>query len=88
MRGLGTNATNTTYVGSAIGTLQTDLIKNHTHTFTFTSGSHSAGIGVPDVSLVATSGLANSVTTSQQNITGGTETRPANQSVIYCIRYV
>ena len=88
MRGLGINATNTTYVGSAIGSLQTDLIKNHTHTFTFSSGSHSAGIGVPNVSLIDTSGFANSVTTSQQNITGGTETRPANQSVIYCIRYV
>jgi len=87
LRGLGTNATNTNYVGSAIGTLQTDVIKNHNHSFTFSSGSHQVNIGVSDVTLVATSGLLNSVNTSDN---GGstTETRPANQSVIWCIKYV
>ena len=89
LRGLGTNGTNTNYIGEAVGTLQTDAIKNHTHSVTYTGANANAGAGL-NISIInnlATSGLPSTLTSSQQNIAGTVETRPANQSVIWCIRY-
>ncbi len=88
LRGLGTNATNVNYVGGALGILQTDALKNHTHNFTYNGLFAGPGPGVSIINHMATSGDTNTLTTSQQNVTGTVETRPANQSVIWCIRYV
>lgn len=88
LRGLGTNATNVNYVGGALGTLQTDALKNHTHNFTYNGLFAGPGPGVSIINHMATSGDTNTLTTSQQSVTGTVETRPANQSVIWCIRYV
>lgn len=88
LRGLGTNATNVNYVGGALGTLQTDALKNHTHNFTYNGLFAGPGPGVSIINHMATSGDTNTLTTSQQNVTGTVETRPANQSIIWCVRYV
>jgi microcystin-dependent protein len=88
LRGLGTNATNINYVGGALGTLQTDIIKNHTHNFGFASTTGIANIGIENkVTTINTSG-ANIVTTTNNASGSSSETRPGNQSVIWCIRYV
>lgn len=89
--------------GRSIGTSQADTYLNHshtgstspagghTHTITGSSSGESGGGG-------ATSSLAGSVTTSYSgdhthtvtvnpSTTGGTETRPKNIAVLFCIKY-
>jgi microcystin-dependent protein len=76
VRGTGTNSD-----GTASGTFaakQADELKSHTHTYTFktTTGGSLAG------------GDPNSVgnTTVNTGATGGTETRPRNIAMFYCIK--
>jgi len=76
VRGTGTNSD-----GTASGTFaakQADELKSHTHTYTFksTTGGSSAG------------GDPNSITNTSVNTgaTGGTETRPRNIAMFYCIK--
>ena len=76
VRGAGTNSD-----GTASGTFaakQADELKSHTHTYTFksTTGGSSAG------------GDPNSIgnTTVNTGATGGTETRPKNIAMLYCIK--
>jgi len=87
LRGLGTNATNTNFTGSALGTLQTDVIKNHTHSFSYQLSTASSGAGAPLVNNIQSSTLPTVINTST-NTGNSSETRPANQSVIWCIKYV
>lgn len=94
-------------VGRALGSIQTELIKNHTHTGTTSSnGNHQHSINTFDdtgggangnisnggsgfgISINTNSAGAHTHTfTSDNNAGGGTETRPRNVSLLYCIRY-
>jgi microcystin-dependent protein len=76
VRGTGTNSDGT--VSGTFAAKQADELKSHTHTYTFksTTGGSSAG------------GDPNSVTNTSVNTgaTGGTETRPRNIAMFYCIK--
>ena len=76
VRGSGTNSDTT--ASGAFGAKQADELKSHTHTYTFksTTGGSSAG------------GDPNSITNTTVNTgaTGGTETRPKNIAMFYCIK--
>ena len=86
LRGLGTN-TNTNFVGEALGTLQTDGIKNHQHSFTY-DVTNRGGSTSSTTTTISTSLGAQPVNVTN-NFNGlANETRPANQSVIWCIKYV
>ena len=65
-----------TYSGT-FAAKQKDELKAHTHTVTGSSGTGLTGGG-------GSAGLAQSNTTSS---TGGTETRPANIALLYCIKH-
>jgi microcystin-dependent protein len=77
VRGTGTNSDGT--VSGTFAAKQADELKSHTHTYTFksTTGGSSAG------------GDPNSITNTSVNTgaTGGTETRPKNIAMLYCIKY-
>ena len=77
VRGTGTNSDGT--VSGTFAAKQADELKSHTHTYTFksTTGGSSAG------------GDPNSITNTSVNTgaTGGTETRPRNIAMLYCIKY-
>ena len=76
VRGTGTNSDGT--ASGTFGAKQADELKSHTHTYTFksTTGGSSAG------------GDPNSITNTTVNTgaTGGTETRPKNIAMFYCIK--
>jgi len=76
VRGTGTNSDGT--VSGTFAAKQADELKSHTHTYTFksTTGGSSAG------------GDPNSITNTSVNTgaTGGTETRPRNIAMLYCIK--
>jgi microcystin-dependent protein len=76
VRGSGTNSDGT--ISGTFGAKQADELKSHTHTYTFksTTGGSSAG------------GDPNSITNTTVNTgaTGGTETRPRNIPMFYCIK--
>jgi microcystin-dependent protein len=76
VRGSGTNSDGT--ISGTFGAKQADELKSHTHTYTFksTTGGSSAG------------GDPNSITNTTVNTgaTGGTETRPRNIPMLYCIK--
>lgn len=77
VRGSGTNVDGT--VSGTFAAKQADELKSHTHTYTFksTTGGSSAG------------GDPNSITNTSVNTgaTGGTETRPKNIAMLYCVKY-
>ncbi len=58
--------------GRVIGTLQLDAFKAHTHT-----GGNVAGVGL---------GAGSTGTSGPTGSTGGTETRPRNVALLYCIK--
>jgi len=63
--------------GDAVGSVQTDAFKSHTHTVPVSNGQ-STGAG----------GLINNISSSSATgATGGNETRPINANVMYCIKY-
>jgi len=77
VRGSGTNSDGT--ASGSFGAKQADEFKRHTHTYTFksTTGGSSAG-GDPN-SIINTS--------VNTGATGGTETRPRNIAMFYCIKF-
>jgi hypothetical protein len=80
VRGHGTNADGT--VSGSFGAKQADEFKSHSHTYTQpkTPGSYydnnNDEVGVKELTTNAASGL-----------TGGTETRPKNIAMLYCIKF-
>jgi microcystin-dependent protein len=92
LRGCGTNGSNTSYVGSSIGTAQADTIASHSHTISppnsnYQYGNNSGSYGnTTGTKSVETSGNYSSFPTST-NSTGSTETRPFNYSVYYFIKW-
>jgi len=96
-------------VGRTLGSIQTDLVKNHVHPGTTeSSGTHTHPItpnsddinqgagnrvgnnsgGATQVTINTGSGGAHTHTfTTDNNTSGGTENRPRNVSLLYCIRY-
>lgn len=66
--------------GRALGTSQADLLKSHSHSVSSTAAEGGSGAG----SLVQdyNAGYTNRTTSS----TGGTETRPRNVALLYCIK--
>jgi hypothetical protein len=65
--------------GRAIGTAQVDMLKAHTHTVGVADDSSTSGSKVKE----GTGNVDASVTTSSS---GGTETRPRNIALMYCIK--
>lgn len=76
VRGTGTNSDGT--VSGTFGAKQADELKSHTHTYTFKSTTGGSSVG----------GDPNSITNTTVNTgaTGGTETRPKNIAMFYCIK--
>lgn len=67
-------------IGDNIGTKQSDELKSHTHQYyRYTGGGSTNYVSTPE-----SSSLTNKLTTLA---TGGSETRPRNINVMYCIRY-
>lgn len=78
VRGSGTNADAT--VSGAFGAKQADAFEAHTHTFTVKTQDGSSGVYAESSPNSSTTGT---VTTAS---TGGTETRPSNIAMLYCIK--
>lgn len=73
-------------VGRAIGSYQADGYAQHTHTYNDAIGNHYMTAEMPYGSDSSLPGSDASVATINCNA-DGTETRPKNYSVIYCIKY-
>jgi microcystin-dependent protein len=99
VRGAGTNGTDGTSAGT-FGALQSDDFKSHTHTATVTDPGHThtsnaqritpgSGLGGGSQSVTATTTINSSTTgiTVANASTGGTETRPRNIAMLYCIKF-
>ena len=103
LRGTGTNANPTVVaaggaIGQAVGTYAADTYLNHTHTdaghthsYT-TPSSNSQAIGGSGSNYYNTGSAATNTTgmgyaSIQASTTGGTETKPKNYGVLYCIKY-
>lgn len=100
VRGTGTNDDGT--VGPAVGGSQADTYLNHTHTATQDPHDHQynypsfgvTGDGGTTTNITQPAGALGYATSSATpnitvatSTTGGTETRPKNQGVLYCIKY-
>lgn len=101
VRGAGTNSIDNTASGT-FGVMQTDDLKSHTHNITDPGHSHSwsaynggpgTNYGFNFVSGIAafagytTYGVNSNTTGITINATGGTETRPKNIAMLYCIKF-
>jgi microcystin-dependent protein len=92
LRGFGTNGTYTNYIGTSLGSAQTDTIGSHSHTISppnanYQYGNNSGNYGdATGTHSVETSGNYGACPTST-NSTGSTETRPFNYSVNYFIKF-
>lgn len=64
--------------GLDVGTVQEDMFKSHTHTQNGSAGPSGSGW---------TWAGAGTTTTGNTGSTGGTETRPKNIALLYCIKY-
>lgn len=64
--------------GRAIGTAQADELKSHAHKYGFSPANYAGG-SYPAVSPAAQNGYDTAAT-------GGTETRPRNVALLYCIK--
>jgi microcystin-dependent protein len=80
VRGSGTNSDGT--AAGTFGAKQADDFKSHTHT-TNTSGSMNIGMAVAPGNGQPSNYNANATT----GATGGTETRPKNIALLYCIKF-
>jgi hypothetical protein len=67
--------------GNNVGSIQSDLIKNHKHPFKAAIGNDPAG------GNAGTGGPIDGNLTTDNNIDGGSETRPINAYVNYIIKY-
>lgn len=79
VRGSGTNTDGT--VSGTFGAKQADAFEAHTHTFPIRDDS--GGASNPYVEATSVSTIIATFTTSS---TGGTETRPSNIAMLYCIK--
>jgi microcystin-dependent protein len=66
----------------AIGTAQSDDFKSHTHNYLRNQGGNSVMGGPSQINDGETSN-----STSAAPVTGGTETRPRNIALLYCIKF-
>lgn len=75
--------------GRTFGSAQADDFKAHTHsTAIHPSGEENAGYGLTSSVSFTDRVMVNGTGTSvQSSSTGGTETRPKNIALLYCIRY-
>jgi len=103
VRGTGTNTAYPAAVGQAVGTYAADTYLNHNHTATSSDAGHThsytgangggaaapgvGGQGVNNVAATTGTGYASITTTVANSTTGGTETKPKNYGVLYCIKY-
>lgn len=96
VRGTGTNGTYATAVGQAVGTYAADTYLNHnhtdsghTHSYNVPSGTAQAIGGSGSNYYVSTTGATSGTGNAniQNSTTGGTETKPKNYGVLYCIKY-
>jgi microcystin-dependent protein len=98
VRGAGTNSDGT--AAGTFGAKQSDDFKSHTHTATVTDPGHTHGsnavrtptgsglAGGTQNASVAASIFGNTTGITVANAsTGGTETRPANIAMLYCIKF-
>lgn len=68
--------------GRVFGSSQTDDFKSHTHSYNFSNSSGAYVQNIPKGELT-TAGTSSSTILA----TGGTETRPKNIALLYCIKY-
>ena len=98
VRGTGTNATgsSTGASGPAVGAYAADTYLNHTHTtdphtHTYTavttSSQATGGSGSNYYNAAASTTTGSTTVTVNTSTTGGTETKPKNYGVLYCIKY-
>jgi microcystin-dependent protein len=81
VRGSGTNSDGT--AAGAFGTKQADDLKSHTHSYGDVRNSFTS-----QFSVVGGSGMDGATDTSRTTgATGGTETRPKNIAMLYCIKF-
>lgn len=66
--------------GRAIGTLQTDAFAAHTHNITGSQQTNNSGTSTTYSNFIGTG-------TTATSSTGGTETRPRNAALLFCIKY-
>lgn len=66
--------------GRQFGSWQEDEIKAHSHQYSLRTGTVTTGVG-------GSSGTSSSSTTGTTQETGGSETRPRNVALLYCIKY-
>lgn len=80
LRGSGTQTYTNTYNGGSVGDKSIDTFKSHTHSLNY----YSSGGG----SLSPYGGSRYTATfNGDTNATGGTETKPFNATILYCIKY-
>jgi len=73
--------------GDAIGSIQTDTYKNHSHTFSDTYTNYSQTSANGGTGNTGATGILEQADTTANSTTGGTETRPINASVNYIIKF-
>jgi microcystin-dependent protein len=81
VRGHGTNGDGA--VSGAFGAKQADVIIAHTHEYATRTSTFGAASGPNGGTFIGTSTL----TTGTQSPAGGTETRPKNIAMLYCIKF-
>lgn len=102
LRGTGTNGTGSSSgaAGPAVGTYAADTYLNHNHTATDSGHTHSYSVPSGTSQALGGSGSNYYITTAgtttgtgfanitvATSTTGGTETKPKNYGILYCIRY-
>jgi microcystin-dependent protein len=98
VRGTGTNGNGA--VGQAVGTYAADTYLNHNHTASQAAHTHTytqvtttaqatggSGSNYFNNSTTGTTSSATPAVTVDTSTTGGTETKPKNYGVLYCIKY-
>ena len=71
--------------GANVGSVQADQLKAHTHTTAIPYDDSAGGVGANRTKYEEDTSAATTAWASSS--TGGTETRPKNAAVLYCIKY-
>ena len=100
VRGTGTNGTYGTAVGQAVGSYAADTYLNHNHTASQAAHTHTytqvtttaqatggSGSNYFNASTTGTTSSTTPAVTVDTSTTGGTETKPKNYGVLYCIKF-
>ena len=85
IRGAGTNSIDSTASGT-FGAMQADTLKDHSHDYTHLSVSD-AGNDSPDGNGKRWPTITGTTAGVKSPNNGGTETRPKNIAMLYCIKY-